>query len=109
MPSKEHDNGRALVLTEQILTREVANGNVDVALALAAALNPTMFANTVDFRDPTNVKDAYAVVRIRSSGKAYAIHFKTILMAAVKLYAETGEKCEVLERAIPNKTPQYIR
>lgn len=106
---KNDARGHALVLTDELLAKEVANGDVDVALALAAALNPTMFANTVDFHNPTNAADPYAVIRIRSSGKAYAIHFKTILMAAAKVYAETGERCEILQRAIPNKTPEYIR
>jgi len=91
--------GRALVLTEKRLHEELEKGNSEVLLVVAAALNPTMFGEKVDFLSPDNSTDQedYAVIRIPETGNAYAIHFETVAKLALIICAKTGKRSEVLD------------
>jgi len=97
MVSSKTDTGQALVLTEERLRDEIAKNNCEVLLVIAAALNPTMFSETVEFREPTNPADKnYAIIRIPETGNAYAIHFATAAKLALLVCAKTAKRTEVL-------------
>jgi len=110
MPSKP-DAGQALVLTQRRLREEVSKNNPEVLLVMAAALNPIMFSDKVDFLKPTGAADEknYVVIRISETGNAYAIHFDTVAKLAIQLQVKTGVKSEVLGRIVHNETARPLR
>lgn len=99
MSSSKNDTGRALVLTGERLGEELAKSNPEVLLVIAAALNPTMFAEKVAFLTPSHPADDenYAIIRIPETGNAYAIHFETVAKLALIICAKTGKRSEVLD------------
>ena len=79
-------------------------GNMEVTLVLAAALNPTMFSDKIKICESTDSRySRYTVFEVVSSGNAYALSFDTILGTAVRLYADTGKKCELLVNLGPRE------
>jgi hypothetical protein len=109
--SLQSDTGQALLLTEKRLREELSKNNVEVLLVTAAALNPMMFSDKVDFLRPTNPADEknYVVIRICETGNVYAIHFDTVAKLAIQLQAKTGVKSEVLARIVHRKTARPLR
>jgi hypothetical protein len=109
--SLQSDTGQALLLTEKRLREELSKNNVEVLLVTAAALNPMMFSDKVDFLRPINPADErnYAVIRICETGNAYAIHFDTVARLAIQLQVKTGMKSEVLARIVHSETAQPLR
>jgi len=105
--SSESDTGQALVLTERRLREEVSKNNPEVLLAMAAALNPMMFSDKVDFLKPTGPADEknYVVIRISETGNVYAIHFTTVAKLALVVAAKTGKRSEVLGSIEPVSAP----
>ena len=96
--SLKTDTGRALVLTEKQLSKEAAKNNPEVLLVIAAALNPMMFSEKVDFLKPTDPADEenYVIIRIPGTGHVYAVHFATVAKLALVVAAKTGKRSEVL-------------
>ena len=114
--SSKSDTGQALVLTEKRLREEASKNNPEVLLVIAAALNPIMFSDKVDFLKPTDSVDEknYAVIRVSATGSTYAIHFTTVAKLALVVAAKTGKRSEVLgsiERVFaPSKqAPNYFQ
>jgi hypothetical protein len=103
--SSKPDTGQAVVLTERRLREGVSKNNLEVLLVMAAALNPMMFSDKVDFLRPTDPADEknYVVIRISETGNAYAIHFDTVAKLAIQLQVKTGMKSEVLDRITWNE------
>lgn len=115
MPSKA-DRGHALILTEKRLREEFSKNNSEVLLIMAAALNPMMFADKVNFLNPTNAMDDanYVVIRVSATGNAYAIHFETVAKLALILAAKTGKRSEVMRNiehacARAKQAPNYFQ
>jgi hypothetical protein len=104
------EKGRALVLTEKHLSEEIFKNNPEVLLVTAAALNPTMFSDKVEFLTPTDPADEknYIVIRIPETGNAYAIHYDTVAKLAIQLQAKAGTRSEVLGGIVHSKTPRPL-
>jgi hypothetical protein len=114
--SSKSDSGHALILTEKRLREELSKNNPEVLLIIAAALNPMMFADKVDFLSPTSAVDDenYVVIRISGTGNAYAIHFTTVAKLALILAAKTGKRSEAMgsiENVCPpvKQAPNYFQ
>jgi hypothetical protein len=107
MPLGVCSKDRALVLTEKVIQAKVAEGDCEVLLALAAAINPTMFSDKVEFYQADgSERSEYAVIRIRETGNAYAVHFETAAKLALQLRARTGVRSEILDRIIHENNTQ---
>jgi len=85
---------KVLILTEDAIRREIRAGNLEVLVAIAFAIQPTLFADKVEAYKPDGF-DGFRFV-IKDSGNSYAMFNKDILKIAIEMMHKTGLKPEIL-------------
>lgn len=94
----------ALVLTDRVIRREVADYNLEVLVVLAFAINPSKFTTHVEVYVHPDQKDVFRF-KVKDTGNLYQLTTKDVFHMAIDLLIKNGRQSEVLVKDTP-RNPQ---